>query len=60
MLAASMQGPLAAAVLMVELVRQADVLLVPLLLSGVGATVVVRWLRSDSIYSARVSLQRHR
>jgi CIC family chloride channel protein len=54
LLAGAMQGPLTAAALMVELVRQSEVLLVPLLIASVGATVVVRFLRGDSIYSARV------
>lgn len=56
LLAAAMQGPLAATVLMLELARQTGALLVPMLIAAVGATVTVRALRSDSIYSARVRL----
>ncbi|UTI65327.1 hypothetical protein NBH00_03735 [Paraconexibacter antarcticus] len=50
-----MQGPLSAAVLMLELVDQADRLVVPMLVAIVGATVVSRLLHAPSIYSARLS-----
>jgi hypothetical protein len=53
-LAASMQGPLAAVVMMIELARHTDALMVPLLLAVTGATVVARLLGAPSIYSARL------
>lgn len=53
-LAAAMQGPLAAIVLTFELTRASDALMVPVLLAIVGATVVARLMRADSIYSARL------
>lgn len=53
-LAASMQGPLAAIVLMLELTHRAEGLLVPILLAVVGATVVSRLMGAPSIYSARL------
>ncbi len=53
-LAASMQGPLAASVMMLELTRFSDTLMVPILLALTGATVVVRRLGLPSIYSARL------
>lgn len=53
-LAASMQGPLAAVVLILELAHYTEQLLVPLLLAVTGATVVARLLGADSIYSARL------
>jgi H+/Cl- antiporter ClcA len=55
-LAAAMQGPLAAVVLTLELTRAPDALMVPLLLAVTGATVVARLLRADSIYSARLPM----
>ena len=54
-LAASMQGPLAAVVLLLELTHHADALMVPILLAVVEATVLARVLGAPSIYSARVS-----
>jgi H+/Cl- antiporter ClcA len=54
-LAAAMQGPLAAVVLLLELTRSADGLMVPVLLAVAGATVVVRRLGAPSIYSARLA-----
>jgi H+/Cl- antiporter ClcA len=56
-LAAAMQGPLAAIVLMIELTRHADALMVPMLLAIVPATVVARIARAPSIYSARLDEQ---
>ena len=56
LLAAAMQGPLAATVLMVELAPRASALLVPMLLAGLGATLVARALRCESLYAARVRL----
>jgi H+/Cl- antiporter ClcA len=53
-LAASMQGPLAAVVLMLELAHHTDTLMVPLLLGVTSATVVARRLGAPSIYSARL------
>jgi len=53
-LAAAMQGPLAAVVLVLELTRTADGLIVPLLLAIVEATVLARVLRAPSVYSARI------
>lgn len=55
MLGAAMQGPLAAIVLMLELTRHIDGLMVPMLLAVVEATVVARMLYAPSIYSARIA-----
>jgi chloride channel protein, CIC family len=54
-LGASMQGPLAAIVLLLELTHRADALTVPILLAVVEATVLARLLGAPSIYSARLS-----
>ncbi len=54
MLAASMQAPMSAIVLVVELTRRLDTLLVPVILATAGAIVVARRLESRSIYSARI------
>jgi chloride channel protein, CIC family len=54
-LGASMQGPLAAVVLLLELTHHADALMVPILLAVVEATVLARVLGAPSIYSARMS-----
>lgn len=53
-LAASMQGPLAAVVLVLELARHTDSLMVPLLLAVSEATILARVLGAPSIYSARL------
>jgi H+/Cl- antiporter ClcA len=53
-LAASMQGPLAAVVMILELAHHTDTLMVPLLLAVTCATVVARRLGAPSIYSARL------
>jgi chloride channel protein, CIC family len=53
-LAASMQAPLAAVVLLLELTHHVDGLMVPMLLAVVEATVISRLLRAHSIYSARL------
>ena len=53
-LAAAMQGPLAGAVLVLELTRHLDPLMVPILIAVVEATVVSRRLGAASIYSARL------
>jgi H+/Cl- antiporter ClcA len=55
LLAAAMQGPVAAVVLTLELAHHTDSLMVPLLLAVVSATVVVRMLGAQSIYSARLN-----
>ncbi len=57
-LAASMQAPLAAIVLMLELTHKAEGLLVPILLAVVGATLVSRRMGAHSIYSARLTVGR--
>ncbi len=54
-LAAAMQGPLAGVVLVLELTRHFDALMVPTLLAVVEATVVSRRLGASSIYSARLA-----
>jgi CIC family chloride channel protein len=54
-LGASMQGPLAAVVLLLELTHHADALMVPVLIAVVEATVLARVLGAPSIYSARLS-----
>lgn len=54
-LGASMQGPLAAVVLLLELTRGSDALMVPILLAVVEATVLARILGASSIYSARLT-----
>jgi chloride channel protein, CIC family len=53
-LAASMQAPLAAIVIMIELAHHADTLIVPLMLAVTGAVVVARRAGAPSIYSARL------
>jgi len=53
-LAASMQGPLAATVLVLELAHHTDTLMVPILLAVTGATIVARLAGAPSIYSARL------
>jgi chloride channel protein, CIC family len=57
-LGASMQGPLAAVVLLLELTHHADALMVPVLIAVVEATVLARVLGTPSIYSARLSAPR--
>jgi H+/Cl- antiporter ClcA len=52
-LAAAMQGPLSAVVLMLELAHTQE-LLVPVLLAVTGATAVSRMLGAPSLYSARL------
>ncbi len=53
-LAASMQGPLAGTVLVLELTRHFDALMVPTLIAVIEATVVARRMGASSIYSARL------
>ena len=50
-LAASMQGPISAVVLMLELTHTGDGLMVPILLAVAEATIVARVLGAPSIYS---------
>ena len=59
-LAAAMQGPLAATVLMLELTGSGGSLMVPLLLAVGEATVLARLLNAPSIYSARLAQPHHR
>ena len=54
-LAAAMQGPLSATVLMLELTHSTGSLTVPLLLAAGEATVIARLLGAPSIYSARLA-----
>jgi chloride channel protein, CIC family len=54
LLAAAMQGPVSAIVLVLELTRSADALLVPLMLAVAGAIAVAYRLEARSIYSARI------
>jgi len=54
-LGASMQGPLAAIVLLLELTHHADSLMVASLVAVVEATVLTRVLGAPSIYSARIA-----
>ncbi|MBO0768290.1 MAG: chloride channel protein [Solirubrobacterales bacterium] len=53
-LAAAMQGPISGTVLVLELTRRLDPLMVPTVLAVVAATVVARRLGAASIYSARM------
>lgn len=53
-LAAAMQGPLSGVVLVLELTRHTDALMVPTLLAVAEATVIARRLGAPSIYSARL------
>jgi H+/Cl- antiporter ClcA len=53
-LAAAMQGPLSGTVLVLELTRHFDALMVPTLIAVAEATIVARLLRAQSIYSARL------
>jgi CIC family chloride channel protein len=53
-LAASTEGPLSSIVLVLELTRRVDPLMVPLILAVVGASIVGRRIDCRSIYSARI------
>jgi H+/Cl- antiporter ClcA len=53
-LAAAMQGPLAAIVLILELANHSETLIVPLLIAVAGATIVARVIGAPSVYSARL------
>jgi CIC family chloride channel protein len=54
-LAAAMQGPLSGIVLVLELTRNFDSLMVPTLVAVIEATVIARRLGAPSIYSARLA-----
>ncbi len=54
-LAAAMQGPLSALVLVLELTRHFDLLMAPALVAVTEATIVARRLGAPSIYSARLA-----
>ncbi len=56
-LAAAMQGPLSGVVLVLELTRRTDALMVPTLLAIVLATIVARRFGAPSIYSARLGAE---
>ena len=53
-LAAAMQGPLSGTVLVLELTRHFDALMVPTLVAVIEATILARRLGAASIYSARL------
>jgi H+/Cl- antiporter ClcA len=53
-LAAAMQGPLSGLVLVLELTRNFDALMVPTLIAVIEATVITRRFGAPSIYSARL------
>lgn len=53
-LAAGMQAPLAAVVLLLELTHKVDGLMAPMLIAVAEATVISRLLQARSIYSARL------
>ncbi|MGP0049910.1 MAG: chloride channel protein [Solirubrobacteraceae bacterium] len=56
-LAAAMQGPLSGLVLVLELTRNFDALMVPTLIAVIEATVIARRFGAPSIYSARLRLE---
>ena len=58
MLAATTQGPISAIVLLLELTRRLDTLMVPLMLAVAGAVLVARSLESRSLYSGRIHVGR--
>ncbi len=53
-LAAATQGPVSSLVLVLELTRYTDSIMVPMLLAVAGATLVSRYIDPRSIYSARI------
>jgi chloride channel protein, CIC family len=57
MIGASMQAPLAALALMIELTRTTDTLIVPMIAATALATLVARYLDGYSIYSSRLPRQ---
>ncbi len=56
LLAATTQGPVSAIVLLLELTRRLDTLMVPLMLAVAGAVVVARRLEGRSVYSGRIHM----
>ena len=56
-LAGSMQGPLAATVLALELTGQGGALAVPIVLAVAEATIVARLYGAPTVYSARLSME---
>ncbi len=52
-----MQGPLSGLVLVLELTRNFDALMVPTLIAVIEATVIARRFGAPSIYSARMRLE---
>ena len=54
LLAAGTQAPLSSLVLIVELTRTADTLIVPIIAAAAGATLIARYIDGYSIYSARL------
>ena len=56
-LAAATRGPISSLVLIVELTRHADVVMVPLVLASAAATCVAGQFEPRSIYSARAARQ---
>lgn len=54
LLAAATQGPVSAIVLMLDLTRHIDAMMVPLMLAVAGAVVTVRLIEPRSIYSSRI------
>ena len=54
LLAASMQAPIAAIVLMLELTHTAASLTVPILFAVAGASIVARWIDPRSVYTGRL------
>ena len=57
LLAAALQAPVAAVVMMLELTRRIDALMVPMLIAVTGAMVVSRRMNTPSIYSVRLPAQ---
>jgi chloride channel protein, CIC family len=57
-LAATTEGPVSSIILVLELTRRIDVLMVPLMLAVAGASIAGRILDCRSIYSARVRIGR--
>lgn len=55
-LAAATEGPVSSIVLLLELTRRVDLLMVPLMLATAGAALTARMLSTRSIYSARLRL----
>lgn len=55
-LAAATEGPVSSIVLLLELTRQVQPIIVPILLCVAGATLTTRALETRSIYSARIKV----